>query len=148
MRVATIRETVAVDPITADLSAILRLPEQAHEFDVPVVAERHLDDYPVTGRITSIGPGDRAVGAQRTSEGIAPQEADGLRGLYDRLRASRPAKVDGWEWFEPTERHLRELRCEVAQALAKRALERSHAIEAVPPVGSTRSRRPAAVSMR
>ncbi|MDB5093178.1 MAG: transcriptional regulator [Candidatus Eremiobacteraeota bacterium] len=66
---------------------------------------------------------DRTVGAQRTSEGIAPHEADGLRELYDRLRASRPAKVDGWEWFEPTERHLRELRCEVAQALAKRALD-------------------------
>jgi DNA-binding SARP family transcriptional activator len=43
--------------------------------------------------------------------------------LYERLRASRPPKFDGWEWFEQTERHLRELRCEVAQALAKHALD-------------------------
>jgi len=47
-----------------DLSGILRLPEKGTEFDVPETAERHLDDYPATGRITLIGPGDRAVGAR------------------------------------------------------------------------------------
>src|SRR5260370_32774809 len=74
---------------------------------------------------------DRAVGAQRTSGAITPHEAAGLRELYDRLRASRPAKVDGWEWFEPTEPHLRELRREVAHALAKRALDEGRAHDAL-----------------
>jgi glutamate synthase domain-containing protein 3 len=32
--------------------------------DRPAPAERHLDDYPSSGRIASIGPADRAVGAR------------------------------------------------------------------------------------
>jgi glutamate synthase domain-containing protein 2/glutamate synthase domain-containing protein 1/glutamate synthase domain-containing protein 3 len=48
-----------------DLSALLRLPERQSEFDVrPVVQDRHIDDFPVTGRVQAIGPGDRAVGAR------------------------------------------------------------------------------------
>jgi DNA-binding SARP family transcriptional activator len=74
---------------------------------------------------------DRAVGALRTSEVLDAQHAVGLRALYERLRANRPAKFDGWEWFEPTERHLRELRCEVAQALAKHALDEGRASDAL-----------------
>ncbi len=74
---------------------------------------------------------DRALAAMRT--GDVPDDRSGvaLRELYDRLRASRPAKFDGWEWFEPVERHLREARCEVAQALAKRALEEGRTADAL-----------------
>ncbi|GAC1582803.1 MAG: glutamate synthase large subunit [Candidatus Velthaea sp.] len=59
-----------------DLSEILRLPERATDFDVPVISERHLDDYPATGRITTIGPGDRAVGA-RLAHNIVQQRIRG-----------------------------------------------------------------------
>ena len=47
-----------------DLSAILRLPERMQIIDGPLENERHIDDYPVSGRIMSIGPADRAVGAR------------------------------------------------------------------------------------
>ncbi|GAC1409239.1 MAG: glutamate synthase large subunit [Candidatus Velthaea sp.] len=59
-----------------DLSEILRLPERATDFDVPEISERHLDDYPATGRITTIGPGDRAVGA-RLAHNIVQQRVRG-----------------------------------------------------------------------
>ncbi|MBV8642420.1 MAG: bacterial transcriptional activator domain-containing protein, partial [Candidatus Eremiobacteraeota bacterium] len=66
---------------------------------------------------------DRALGPLRTSEPPDARRVAALRELHDRLRASRPPKFEAWEWFEQTERHLRELRCEVAQTLAKHALE-------------------------
>jgi DNA-binding SARP family transcriptional activator len=66
---------------------------------------------------------DRAHAALRSGETSDARRAAGMRDLYERLRPSRPAKFDGWEWFEPIERHLREMRCEVAQALAKQALD-------------------------
>jgi DNA-binding SARP family transcriptional activator len=66
---------------------------------------------------------DRALATLRTDGPLDARQLTGLRELYERLRASRPPKFDGWEWFEQTERHLRELRCEVAQALAKHALD-------------------------
>ena len=65
---------------------------------------------------------DRALGTLRTDGALDARQVAGLRELYDRLRATRPPKFEEWEWFEQTERHLRELRCEVAQALAKHAL--------------------------
>jgi DNA-binding SARP family transcriptional activator len=65
---------------------------------------------------------DRALGTLRTDGALDARQVTGLRELYDRLRAARPPKFEEWEWFEATERHLRELRCEVAQALAKHAL--------------------------
>ncbi|BDE07898.1 hypothetical protein WPS_31740 [Vulcanimicrobium alpinum] len=74
---------------------------------------------------------DRSVGMLRTAGGVDRQQAVALRGLYDRLRAQRPAKFDSWEWFEPTERHLRELRCEVAQALAKHAFDQGRTQDAL-----------------
>jgi DNA-binding SARP family transcriptional activator len=66
---------------------------------------------------------DRAVATLRTDEPHDARQIAALREVHDRLRASRPPKVEAWEWFEPIERHLRELRCEVAQALAKNALD-------------------------
>ena len=65
---------------------------------------------------------DRTLGVLRTDGARDERQVAGLRELYDRLRATRPPKFESWEWFEQTERHLRELRCEVSQALAKHAL--------------------------
>lgn len=66
---------------------------------------------------------DRAVARIRANDAFDAAQLARLRDLYDRLRATRPPKFEAWEWFEPVERHLRELRCEVAQALAKHALD-------------------------
>jgi DNA-binding SARP family transcriptional activator len=66
---------------------------------------------------------DRAMAALRTDDPLDARQVASLRDLYERLRASRPPKFEAWEWFEQTERHLREVRCEVAQALAKHALD-------------------------
>ncbi len=66
---------------------------------------------------------DRTVAPLRAAGTLDARQSEALRALYDGLRASRPAKFEDWEWFEPTERHLRELRCEVAQTLAKAALD-------------------------
>ena len=74
---------------------------------------------------------DRGIHALRTHENLDAHQARALRALYDRLRANRPAKFEEWEWFEPTERHLRELRCEVAQALAKHALDEGRTPDAL-----------------
>ena len=74
---------------------------------------------------------DRNLAMLRASEALSAAQAAPLRAVYDALRATRPPKVESWEWFEPIERHLRELRCEVAQALAKHALEGGHPQEAL-----------------
>ncbi|GAC1575044.1 MAG: hypothetical protein NVS3B7_07330 [Candidatus Elarobacter sp.] len=74
---------------------------------------------------------DRKVAAMRTNDVLDTAQATGLRELYDRLRATRPPKFAAWEWFEPVERHLRELRCEVAQALAKHALDEGRTQDAL-----------------
>jgi DNA-binding SARP family transcriptional activator/tetratricopeptide (TPR) repeat protein len=74
---------------------------------------------------------DRALGTLRTDGALDARQATGLRELYDRLRATRPPKFEEWEWFEQTERHLRELRCEVAQALAKHALAEQRTADAL-----------------
>ncbi len=74
---------------------------------------------------------DRMAGTMRSADQLDPAHVAALRALYDRLRASRPGKFEQWEWFEPVERHLRELRCEVAQALAKHALDDGRAADAL-----------------
>jgi DNA-binding SARP family transcriptional activator len=66
---------------------------------------------------------ERAVSALRNESGSDESRMAELRALYERLRPSRPSKFDGWEWFEPTERRLRELRCEIAQRLANSELD-------------------------
>jgi DNA-binding SARP family transcriptional activator len=68
---------------------------------------------------------ERAVAALRPGDPLDDARAAGLHTLYERLRSARPPRVEGWEWFEPTERRLRELRCEIAQALAQQALQRN-----------------------
>lgn len=74
---------------------------------------------------------ERALAALRTDGPLDARHAAGLRELYDRVRATRPPKFEAWEWFEQTERHLRELRCEVAQALAKHALDEGRTQDAL-----------------
>jgi DNA-binding SARP family transcriptional activator len=74
---------------------------------------------------------DRSLATLRASKTLTDEQAASLRAVYDALRASRPPKVAAWEWFEPIERHLRELRCEVAQTLAKHALEGGRPQEAL-----------------
>ncbi|MEA2664223.1 MAG: hypothetical protein QOI11_1167 [Candidatus Eremiobacteraeota bacterium] len=74
---------------------------------------------------------DRTVAALRAADTLDARQGAALRTLYDGLRATRPAKFEAWEWFEPTERHLRELRCEVAQALAKAALDEGRTQDAL-----------------
>jgi glutamate synthase domain-containing protein 2/glutamate synthase domain-containing protein 1/glutamate synthase domain-containing protein 3 len=49
---------------SVDLSAILRLPPRTESFDVPQIDERHIDEAFVPGRIATIRPADRAVGAR------------------------------------------------------------------------------------
>jgi DNA-binding SARP family transcriptional activator len=66
---------------------------------------------------------ERALGALRSDRPLGDERAAHLRELYHRVRAARPARMEGWEWFDQTERRLRELRCEIAQALAEHALE-------------------------
>ncbi len=74
---------------------------------------------------------DRALAGVRASDASDPSRTAALRAVYDRLRAERPAKFETWEWFEPTERHLRELRCEAAQVLAKEALDEGRYADAL-----------------
>jgi DNA-binding SARP family transcriptional activator len=67
---------------------------------------------------------DRLMSTMRTSEALNEESVATLRELRNRLHAERPARFANWEWFEQTERRLRELRSEVTHALAKHALAR------------------------
>jgi DNA-binding SARP family transcriptional activator len=96
------------------------------------VVVRTRDGYRLRGDVhVDLWEIDRALAALRTDRAVDEGAGSALRALYDRLRASRPAKVEAWEWFEPVERHLREARCEVAQALAKRALDEDRTHDAL-----------------
>ena len=66
---------------------------------------------------------ERTLAGLRIGEPLDEPRAASLHDVYERLRPGRPPKFDAWEWFEPTERRLRELRCEIAQALAIHALD-------------------------
>ena len=68
---------------------------------------------------------DRAVAALRARPALSESERRVLVAMYEKLRARRPDRMLQWEWFEATERHISELRLEVAGRLAKDAL--SHA---------------------
>ena len=66
---------------------------------------------------------DRSVAALRLGDPLDAARVARLQALYAQLRASRPSRVEDWEWFEPVERRLRELRGEIARALAQHALQ-------------------------
>ncbi len=65
---------------------------------------------------------DRTIAALRSRPALADAERRVLMSLFERLRARRPDRMLQWEWFEATERHISELRLEVAGRLAKDAL--------------------------
>lgn len=65
---------------------------------------------------------DRVVSAMRSRPALGDSERATMAGVYDTLRKHRPERMLHWEWFEPAERHLCELRIEVAQRLAEDAL--------------------------
>ncbi|HLI96199.1 MAG TPA: BTAD domain-containing putative transcriptional regulator [Candidatus Baltobacteraceae bacterium] len=74
---------------------------------------------------------DRAVAILRSRPALADAERKLLESLYQKLRERRPERMLQWEWFEPTERRLSELRLEVAQRLANDALSHSNARRAL-----------------
>jgi len=65
---------------------------------------------------------DRAVAALRSRPALSESERRSLIAMYEKLRQRRPDRMLQWEWFEATERHISELRLEVAGRLAKDAL--------------------------
>ncbi len=74
---------------------------------------------------------DRAVAILRSRPALADTERKLLESLYEKLRERRPERMLQWEWFEPTERRISELRLEVAQRLANDALSHSNARRAL-----------------
>ncbi len=65
---------------------------------------------------------DRAVSTLRARPALADTERNLLELLYQKLCCRRPERMQQWDWFEPTERRISELRLEVAQRLASDAL--------------------------
>jgi len=74
---------------------------------------------------------DRLVAAIRARGTVGEVEREALRESYARLREPRPTRMQSWEWFEPTERHIGELRLEVAMRLASHALASDGAQDAL-----------------
>lgn len=74
---------------------------------------------------------DRTVAALRSRPALADTERRRLSMVYEKLRARRPGRMAHWEWFEATERHICELRLEVAHRLASDALSHGNAARAL-----------------
>ena len=67
---------------------------------------------------------ERLTPLLRGRDALTEAQRAALMSLWNALRGRRPASADRWEWFEPTERRLREQRIEVAHRLAGDALTR------------------------
>ena len=67
---------------------------------------------------------DRVLGVVRLREALSDSARASLMTIWNRLREGRPSRMARWEWFEPTERRLAELRVEIAHRLATDALDR------------------------
>ncbi|MDQ2872588.1 MAG: winged helix-turn-helix domain-containing protein, partial [Candidatus Eremiobacteraeota bacterium] len=65
---------------------------------------------------------DRVVSAVRSRPALSGSERALLWTTFGRLCTQRPDRMLNWEWFAPIERHLAELRLEVAHRLASDAL--------------------------
>jgi ATP/maltotriose-dependent transcriptional regulator MalT/DNA-binding SARP family transcriptional activator len=74
---------------------------------------------------------DRTVALLRSRPALADSERKLLESVYEKLRERRPERMLQWEWFEPTERRISELRLEVAQRLANDALSHGNARRAL-----------------
>lgn len=64
----------------------------------------------------------RIVNTMRARPALGIADRALLWSTYEQLRQRRPSRMLAWEWFESTERHICELRLEVAQRLASDAL--------------------------
>lgn len=65
---------------------------------------------------------DRLTTTLRGRASLTAAELRDLCAAHEKLRMRRPDRMMQWEWFEPAERHLCELRLEVAHRLALDAL--------------------------
>lgn len=65
---------------------------------------------------------ERAAASLRSKNSMSEGQRAALLDAWTALRNSRPASCERWEWFEPIERRLCELRIEIASRLAKDAL--------------------------
>lgn len=74
---------------------------------------------------------DRTVTSLRSRAVLGDAERALLSGIFEKLRQRRPERMVQWDWFEPTERHIRELRLEVAHRLASDALSHGHVHQAL-----------------
>ena len=86
---------------------------------------READGYRLHGEaVVDLWEIDRVTSAVRAREALGEADRGALRRVWSHLREDRPSRMQRWEWFEPTERRLGEMRIEVAQRLANDALER------------------------
>lgn len=74
---------------------------------------------------------DRRLSVARSRDIANDSEYADLTSAYGLLRNERPALYLAWEWFEPTERHLNELRCGLGLRLGRYALRAGKAEEAL-----------------
>lgn len=74
---------------------------------------------------------ERTMAAIRGRERLFEVDVEMVRQMWERLRNARPARMDQWEWFVPTERRLGEFRIEIGHRLAEEALAREKPVEAL-----------------
>ena len=74
---------------------------------------------------------DRAVGVLRSHVALTDADRRLLFAIYEQLRKRLPDRMEQWEWFEPIQRHIRELRLEVANRMAADALAHGNAARAL-----------------
>jgi DNA-binding SARP family transcriptional activator/tetratricopeptide (TPR) repeat protein len=74
---------------------------------------------------------ERRLAGFRSRELAGDDEFDELKVLYRSLRCERPARVREWDWFEPVERYICELRNDVALRLGRYAVRTGKGQEAL-----------------
>lgn len=74
---------------------------------------------------------ERAIAQRRSRDIEDDADRDAVVNLYEQLRRGRASSFHAWEWFQTTERTIRELSCELARKLAEYALTRNRIEEAL-----------------
>jgi DNA-binding SARP family transcriptional activator len=74
---------------------------------------------------------DREASSLLKRDQLSEEQLARLERLYDRVRTAICPRAAAWEWFVPVERHISEVRCELAQRLARHALRMGKAAEAL-----------------
>jgi DNA-binding SARP family transcriptional activator/tetratricopeptide (TPR) repeat protein len=67
---------------------------------------------------------ERAAASLLKHDRLTEGQAAELRAVYERVRAPVCPRVALWEWFDPIGRRVAEVRCELAQRLARHMLDR------------------------